>query len=134
MWKFISLIPLLDSYLNHYNPKFLFLSLVHYSPGNALAIGHFHYRCYKNKWLVTGRQNMNWEEWSRILFPSSAIGSLHSLWGFISVFSSGEVKPPAWVSMASTENYKRQERPFSPWKGFWKWASLYNPQANLKSS
>lgn len=61
---------------------------------------------------------MNREEWSRILFPSSATGNLHVTWGFVSVFSSGQVKPPPWVSRASTESYKRQERPFIPERGF----------------
>lgn len=61
---------------------------------------------------------MKQEERSRILFPSSATGSLHVLWGFISVFSSGQGKPPAWVSRASTENYKKQERPFLPERSF----------------
>lgn len=60
---------------------------------------------------------MNQEEWSSVSFPSSATGSLHISWGFISAFSSGSVKPPTWVSRATTESYTRQERPFIPERG-----------------
>lgn len=61
---------------------------------------------------------MNQEEWSSVSFPSSATGSLHISWGFISVFSSGYVQPPTCVSRTSTEKYTRQERPFIPERGF----------------
>lgn len=39
--------------------------------------------------------------------------------GFCFCFSSGQVKPPTWVSRTSTESYKRRERPFfTPERGF----------------